>query len=115
LEIFKELEGPQLLRNSRIITKEKLDKELVVVNTLWAEEFDNLIEFPKDEIKCCFFTFVNDNEDHMSLIDQIHSEFKGIEEDILSLRVKKDITIQLMKEFIEEWLNTLLKQIIHSE
>jgi hypothetical protein len=86
-----------------------------VVKTSWANEFDNLIEFPEDEIKHWLVTFVNDNEDHLSSVDQLHSEFKEIEEDIFSLRVKQDITIPPMKEYIDEWLKKLLQQIINPE
>jgi hypothetical protein len=46
LDIVKDLHDPQLLRKYGIITKEKLDKDLAMVKNSWANEFDNLIEFP---------------------------------------------------------------------
>jgi hypothetical protein len=115
LDIVRELQGPQILRNFGIITKEQLDKDLVVVKTSWADEFDSLVEFPEEELKCWLVTFVNENEDHLSTIDQLHVEFKEIEEDIFMLRVKKEITIPLIKEYINEWLKKLLQEINNPE
>jgi hypothetical protein len=60
-----------------------------VVKTSWANEFDNLVEFPKEELKHWLVTFVNENEDHLSTIDQLHVEFKEIEEDIFHLELSK--------------------------
>lgn len=35
-----------------------------IIRASWANEFDNLIDFPREEIKQWFITFVNDNDDH---------------------------------------------------
>jgi hypothetical protein len=56
---------------------------------------------------------VNENEDHLSSIDQLHSKFKEIVDDIFSHRVRKYITIPPMKEYIDEWLKKTLQQIIN--
>jgi len=89
-----------------------LDEELVVVNTPWANEFNDLTEFPRDEINHWIVTFVNDNEYHLSSVDHLRSLFKEIEEDIFSLRVKQDIIVPPMKEYNNEWIKKSLQQII---
>jgi hypothetical protein len=53
------MQGPQLFRNSSMITKEDLDSHLVTMKTSLANEFDNLMEFPKEELKQCLVTFFN--------------------------------------------------------
>jgi hypothetical protein len=47
-------------------------------------------------------TFVNNNEEHMSSIEKLHSEFEEIEEEIITLRVKKYIISMPMKDYIDE-------------
>jgi hypothetical protein len=66
LEIFKELNIPKLIRDSMIITKEKLEKELNNIKASWGSEFDNLNNFPKEEIWLWLFIFINTNEDHLT-------------------------------------------------
>jgi hypothetical protein len=46
------------------------------MKTSWADEFDSLIEFPEEELKHWLVTFVNENEDHLLALDQIHVEYK---------------------------------------
>jgi hypothetical protein len=67
LEIVKDIEGPQLIRESMLIPKEKLETKLSVIKASWASEFDNLTNFPEEEIKWWLVTFVNDNEDHLGI------------------------------------------------
>jgi hypothetical protein len=74
LEIVKDLEGPPLIRYSIVITKEQLDMKLGVIKSSWVIQFNDLTEFPEDEIKWCFYTFVNKNEDHLELVEQLHSK-----------------------------------------
>ena len=115
LEIVKYLKGPQLVRESMLIPKEQLEIELNIIKASWTSEFDNLIDFPKEEIKWWLVTFVNDNEDHLASVENFHFQFKEMGEEIFSLLVKKDITVPPMKEYIEEWLKISLIQIVNSK
>jgi hypothetical protein len=51
IEIVKELEGPPLIRESTLLTKEQLESELNILKISWGSEFDNLTSFPEEEIK----------------------------------------------------------------
>ena len=51
LEIVKKLEGLQLVRESKLLTKEQLETELNILKTLWDSDFDHLTKFLEDEIK----------------------------------------------------------------
>jgi hypothetical protein len=96
-----------------VITKEKLETELGVIKASWVSEFDDLIEFLKDEIKRWIVTLVNNNEDRIASVEQLHSRFKEIGEEIFSLKVKQDITISPIKQYIEECLKKSLAQIVN--
>jgi hypothetical protein len=55
--------------------------------------------------------FVNDNEDHLETIQELHSKCKAIEDEIFSCDVNKDITVPPLKEYIENWLKNSLSEI----
>lgn len=48
----------------------------------------------------------------MVITQQQCSELKGIEDKLFAFRVKHDITIVLLWEYIEEWLKGALEAII---
>jgi hypothetical protein len=86
--------------NSTIITKEELHSHLEEMRTSLANDFDDLMEFPEEELKQWLVTFLND-EDHLSTIDQILVECKEVEKDIFALQVKQEITIPPIKDYID--------------
>jgi hypothetical protein len=45
LDIVKELEGPPLIRESMLLTREQLEYELNILNISWGSEFENLTKF----------------------------------------------------------------------
>lgn len=51
--------------------KEQLEKEMTIITTSWANEFNNIIGFPKDDSKRWLVTFVNDNKDYSATINQL--------------------------------------------
>jgi hypothetical protein len=52
--------------------------ELSMIKASWANEFDELTDFPEDEIKWWLVTFVNNNEDHLASIEKLHSSLKKL-------------------------------------
>jgi hypothetical protein len=45
------MQGPQLFKHSTMITKEELDSHLETMKTSLANDFDNLVQFTKEELK----------------------------------------------------------------
>jgi hypothetical protein len=85
---------------------------LSTIKASWANEFDQLTDFSKDEIKWWLVTFVDNNEDHLASIEKLHSEFEEIEEEIFMLRIKQDIIVATMKDYIDGWLKKSLAKIV---
>ena len=48
VNITKELNGPSLLMDTILSTKEQLLKQLNILKVAWESEFTNLIEFSKE-------------------------------------------------------------------
>jgi hypothetical protein len=85
------------------------------MKTTLGNEFDSLSQFDDEELKQWLVTFVNNNEDHLSVIDQVQLECKEVEEHIFALRVKQEITIRPMKIFIDNWIKNAMEQIVIPE
>jgi hypothetical protein len=66
VDIVKELEGLFLIKESILLTKDQMEAEISTLIDSWGIEFDNLTNFPKDEIRHWLFIFVNENEDQMT-------------------------------------------------
>jgi hypothetical protein len=83
------------------------------MNTSLASDFDNLMDFPEEELKKWLVTFVNDND--LSSIDELQIEHKEVEDDIFSLQVKQQITIPPIKNDIDKWIKNALQQLTNPE
>jgi hypothetical protein len=50
LDIIKELEGPLLIKDSMLLNKDQVEEELSVLRVAWGTKFDDLTNFPKEEL-----------------------------------------------------------------
>jgi hypothetical protein len=50
LDIIKELEGLLLIKESMLLNKDLVEVELSVLRVTWGTKFDDLGNFPKEEI-----------------------------------------------------------------
>jgi hypothetical protein len=51
VDLTKELDGPNLLMDTILMSKEKLLEQLEVLKVAWASEFTDSIEFSEDEVE----------------------------------------------------------------
>jgi hypothetical protein len=51
VDLTKELDDPNLLMDTILLSKEKLLEQLEVLKVAWASEFTDSIEFSEDEIE----------------------------------------------------------------
>jgi hypothetical protein len=69
--------------------------------------------FPEEELRRWLVSFMNDNEDQLSIVHQQWDTLKSIEDELFRIKVKQDITVVLLCEYIQEWLNGVLKAIVN--
>jgi hypothetical protein len=48
--IIEELEGPPLIRYLMLLTRDQIEAKLGVLSITWGTKFDDITNFPKDEI-----------------------------------------------------------------
>jgi len=101
VDILKELEGLFLIKESILLTEDQMEAEITTLVFAWGIEFDNLTNFPKDEVRCWLFIFVNESEYQMTITQKMCSELKGIEDELFTVNVKQDIYVSLLWEYIE--------------
>jgi hypothetical protein len=109
--IVKELKGPPLIRDSTLLINDQMEVELSTLRITWGIEFDDLTNFSEDETRHWMVSFVNENEDQMFVAQQQGVEFKAVEDGLFVLRVKQDIIVALLQDYIEEWLKGALEEI----
>jgi len=102
-----------MITDSMLVPKDVL-QELEVIKTLWGNEFDNLTNSLKEEIKKWLVTYNNENEDQLSVINQLCSNTKETYEHTFALDVRHDIIV-LPMDYIKEWLRKYLNEIVNPE
>ena len=58
-DVINKLEGPPLIKDSTLISPNELEVELSKLKDKWAREFDNLLDFSKDNMCTWTFDYVN--------------------------------------------------------
>jgi hypothetical protein len=93
VDIMKELECFPLIRDSMLLTKYHMEVELSILRFAWGTKFDDLLNFPKDEIIRWLVSLMNENEDQAVIAQQKHTALKGIEYESFGISVKQDIIV----------------------
>jgi hypothetical protein len=62
LDAIKEWEGLILIRKSMLLNKDQMEIELGALRAAWGSEFDDLENFPEEELRQWLVSFTNDNE-----------------------------------------------------
>jgi uncharacterized protein Yka (UPF0111/DUF47 family) len=88
-----------------------MEVELGILRVTWGTKFDDLTNFPEDEIRCWLVSFMNENEDQSSIAQQQSDTLKTIEDELFKVRVKQDIIVASLHEYIQEWLKGVLEVI----
>nr|KUM50079.1 hypothetical protein ABT39_MTgene3307 [Picea glauca]QHR88587.1 hypothetical protein Q903MT_gene2601 [Picea sitchensis] len=66
VNIIKELEGPSLIKDSMLLSRDQIEVEISNLRNSWGTQFDDLAGFPDDEIRNWLVDFVNENEEQMT-------------------------------------------------
>jgi len=74
VSLTKELDGPNLLMDTMILTKESLMGQLEALKVVLANEFNETIEFSEDEVEKWLVWYINRNDEvdntlHQSKLD----------------------------------------------
>jgi hypothetical protein len=62
-------------------------------------------------VESWFVSYVNKNEDIEDTLNQLSMDFEDLENSLFDIKVRKEITVVLMGDYIENWLQKTLTKI----
>jgi uncharacterized protein YecA (UPF0149 family) len=93
-----------------ILTKEYLMGQLEALKVVWANEFNETIEFSKDEIER-WLVRINKNDEVDNTLHQSELDLREFKRQFFNNKNKHKIIVSPLREYIEEWLKKALIEI----
>jgi hypothetical protein len=106
-----DVEDPHLILNSILMSKEKFEEKMDLLKTASAERFNNLTEYSKLEVESWLVSYVNKNEDIEDTLHQLSMDFRDMESSLFDIKVRQEIIVAPMRDYIENWLKKSLTKI----
>jgi len=101
---MKEHDGPNLLMDTILMSKNQLLDELEALKVAWVSEFTDSIELSEDEIERWLVWYNNENDDIDDTFNQLGIYLREMENELFEINTNHDIMVAPMREYIEEWL-----------
>jgi hypothetical protein len=106
----EDVEDPHLIMNSILLSKEQMEEKLDSLKIASTKKFNNLNEYSETEVESWLVCYVNKNDDIEDTLHQLSMDFKDLENSLFDIKVRQEIMVAPMREYIENWLkNTLIK------
>jgi hypothetical protein len=115
VDLTKELDNPNLLMDTILMSKEKLLDQLEALKVAWASEFTDSIEFSEDEVERWLVRYINKNDDIEDTLHQLSIDLREMENELFEIKTKHEIMVAPMREYIEEWLRKYLVKITETD
>jgi hypothetical protein len=110
-----EVQDPKLILNSIFMTRKQFEEHVEILKSLSAEKFNNMTEYTENEIESWLVSYVNKNEDIEDTLHQLSFELRELEGTIFDIKVRQEINVAPMKEYIENWLKQALIKITEED
>jgi hypothetical protein len=111
----EDVEDPHLIMNSILLSKEQMEEKLDSLKIASAEKFNNLTEYSETKVESWLVHYVNKNDDIEDTLHQLSMDFKDIENSLFDIKVRQEIMVAPMREYIENWLKNALIKITESD
>jgi ATP:corrinoid adenosyltransferase len=76
-----------------------------------AERFNSLTEYSELEVESWLVSYVNKNEDIEDTLHQLSIDFRDLESSLFDIKVRQEIIVAPMRDYIENWLKNALTKI----
>ena len=70
-----------------------------------------MMEFTHDDIDNWLFKHTNKNEDIENILQKLFVDLREIENEIFNIKIKQEVIVAPLRDFIQEWLNTSIAKI----
>jgi succinate dehydrogenase flavin-adding protein (antitoxin of CptAB toxin-antitoxin module) len=106
-----EVPDPKYLSNSMLMTQQHFEEQIEELKRTSAEKFDNMIEFTHDDIDNWLVEYTNKNEDIENILQNLSVDLREIEKELFNVKIKQEVIISPLRDFIQEWLNNSIAKI----
>jgi hypothetical protein len=108
----REVHDPKLILNSIFMTREQFQQEVEILKGLSAEKFNSIIEYNENEVENWLVSYANKNEDIEDVLSQLSFDLRDLEGILFDIKIRHEINVAPMKDYIEEWLKKALIKIM---
>jgi hypothetical protein len=100
-----EVSDPSLISNSMIMSREQFEEQVENLKKSSAKKFDSMVEYTYDDIDNWLVEYTNKNEDIETILQNLSIDHREIESELLNIKVKQEVIVSPLREYIQEWLN----------
>jgi hypothetical protein len=106
-----EVPDPKYLSNSMLMTRQHFEEKIEELKRTSTEKFDNMMEFTHDDIDNWLVEYTNKNEDIENILQNLFVDLREIEKELFNVKIKQEVIVAPLRDFIQEWLNTSIAKI----
>jgi hypothetical protein len=99
-DLTKELDGPHLLMDTILLSKEQILEQLEALKVAWDNEFSDSVGFSEEDIERWLVRYINKNNDIEDTLHQLSIDLGEFENELFETKTKHEITISPMREYI---------------
>jgi len=88
-----------------LMTQQQFEEQIEGLKKASNENFDTMIEFTHDDIDSCLVEYTNKNEEIENTLQHLSIDYREIEHELFNIKVKQEVTIALLRDYIKKWLN----------
>jgi ribosomal protein L29 len=76
-----------------------------------AKKFHHMIELTHDDIENWLVEYINKNEYIDNTLENLSIDLREIKKDLFNAKVKQELIVSPLRDFIQEWLNNSIAKI----
>ena len=107
-DVISKLGGSPLVQYSSLIYFDELEAEVSKLKHKWDREFDSLTNFSMEIIKAQAVDYVDLNNNISIIVNEAQEEIMEIENKIFEMKIKHEIIVPRLRDFITKWLEKQL-------
>ena len=102
-----------MIQDSTLISPNELEVEFSKLKEKWAREFNNMSDFSKYSMQTWTMDYVNLNNIYVT-IGESHDDLIEVEKEIFEMKIKQEINVPLLQDFISDWLDKQLAMVVET-
>jgi hypothetical protein len=106
-----EYSDPKYISNSMLMSRQHFKEKIEELKMTSTKKFDNMIEFTHDNIDNWLVEYTNKNEEIENILQNLSADLREIEKELFNVKIKQELTVSPLRDFIQEWLNNSISKI----